>query len=61
VYFDGDYYETEIYDRTKLRPGNEIEGPAIVIGDDSTVVIQPDHSASIDRFANIEVNRSDSE
>ena len=61
VYFDGDYYDTEIYDRTKLRPGNEIEGPAIVIGDDSTVVIQPDHSAAIDRFANIEINRSDSE
>jgi len=60
VYFDGDYYETSIYDRAELQPGNELEGPAILIEDDSTIVIQPDHTAMIDRYANVEVNRSDS-
>ncbi|RNJ22031.1 hydantoinase/oxoprolinase family protein [Halosegnis longus] len=60
VFFDGEYYETSIYDRAELQPGNELEGPAILIEDDSTVVIQPDHTASIDKYANIEVNRSDS-
>ena len=57
VYFDGDYVETPIYDRAELHPGNEISGPAIVVEDDSTVVIQPDHTATIDRYANIEVTR----
>jgi N-methylhydantoinase A len=61
VYFDGAYHETPIYDRTALGPGNEIAGPAVVIEDDSTVVIQPDHTARIDRYANIEINRGDGE
>ena len=61
VYFDGDYHETAIYDRAELEPGNQIEGPAIVIEDDSTIVFQPDHTATIDRYANIEINRGNSE
>lgn len=59
VYFDGAYHETPLYDRNELRPGNEINGPAIVIDDDSTMVVQPDHTATIDRYANIEINRGE--
>lgn len=59
VYFDGSWGETPVYDRTELQPGNEIEGPAIVVDADSTVVIQPAHVARIDRFANIEINRGE--
>ncbi len=61
VYFDDAYRETPVYDRTELRPGNELAGPAIVVDDDSTVVLQPDHEAAIDRYGNIEINRGDSE
>lgn len=60
VYFDGSFQETTVYDRRKLSPGNELHGPAIIIEDDSTIVIQPDHLASIDRYMNIEITRSDS-
>ena len=59
VYFNGSYHDTPIYDRTELQPGNEITGPAIVVEDDSTIVVQPDHTATIDRYANIEINRGD--
>lgn len=59
VYFDGDHHETSIYDRVELRPGNEIDGPAIVTDDDATVVIQPDHIATIDRYGNIEITRGE--
>lgn len=59
VYFDGAYHETPLYDRNELRPGNKIHGPAIVIDDDSTMVVQPDHTAIIDRYANIEINRGE--
>ncbi|WP_122089206.1 hydantoinase/oxoprolinase family protein [Halalkalicoccus subterraneus] len=59
VYFNGEYYDTSVYDRAQLRPGNEIDGPAIVTDDDSTVVVQPDHVATIDRYGNIEINRGD--
>ena len=57
VYFDGTHYDTSIYDRGALQPGNELEGPAIVTDADSTVVVQPDHAAIIDRYGNIEINR----
>jgi N-methylhydantoinase A len=60
VFFDDAYHETPIYQRAELAPGNVAEGPAIVIADDSTVVVQPDHTAEIDRYANIEITRSDS-
>ena len=59
VYFDGTDYETTIYDRAELRPGNELDGPAIVTDDDSTVVVQPDHAALIDRYGNIEITRGE--
>jgi N-methylhydantoinase A len=60
VFFDDAYHETPIYQRAELAPGNVAEGPAIFIADDSTVVVQPDHTAEIDRYANIEITRSDS-
>jgi N-methylhydantoinase A len=44
-----------------MRPGNAIAGPAIVTDDDSTVVVQPDHTAEVDRYANLEITRSDSQ
>jgi len=61
VYFDGARRETPVYDRSELVPGNEIAGPAIVVDDDSTVVVQPDHGAAVDAYANIEITRGDAE
>jgi N-methylhydantoinase A/oxoprolinase/acetone carboxylase beta subunit len=41
------------YDRAALAAGNRLEGPAIVNQYDSTTVIPPGLSASVDRFGNI--------
>jgi N-methylhydantoinase A len=60
VFFDDASHDTPIYDRERMRPGNVIDGPAIVTDDDSTVVVQPDHAATVDRYANLEITRSDS-
>jgi N-methylhydantoinase A len=59
VYFDGSYHDTPIYDRTELVAGNEIDGPAIVVEDDSTIVVQPAYTATVDRYANLEITRGD--
>ena len=59
VYFDDMYRETPIYDRTELMAGNKLSGPAIVVEEDSTIVIQPNHTATIDRYANIEITRGE--
>jgi N-methylhydantoinase A len=53
AYFNGEWMETPIYERGKLRPGNAVEGPAIVIQDDTTTVIEPGFRGAVDRFGNI--------
>jgi N-methylhydantoinase A len=42
-----------IYDRSKLRAGDRIKGPAIVIEMDSTTLIHPDFDAEVDAHGNI--------
>jgi N-methylhydantoinase A len=61
VYFDGNYHDTPIYDRTELAAGNEISGPAIVVEDDSTVVVQPAYTATVDPYANLEITRGETQ
>ena len=48
-----DYEETPIYRRAELLSGNRIEGPAIVEQLDSTTVILPRQSATVDRYGNL--------
>ncbi len=52
VYFGG-WRETPIHDRSRLRPGNTVEGPAVVVQDDTTTVIEPGYRGAVDRFGNI--------
>ena len=55
------YYETEwrdavIYDRSKLGVGTVVTGPAIVVEMDSTTLILPDHVAKVDKVGNLLIN-----
>lgn len=45
-----------IYDRAKLKAGDNIPGPCIVCEMDSTAVIQPDHVGVVDTYGNILIN-----
>lgn len=56
VYMDGARHDANIYDRSKLRAGNEIDGPAIVTEMDSTSVILAGYRGVIDDFGNIIIN-----
>jgi N-methylhydantoinase A len=53
IYFDGKFFATPIYDRSKLQPGNRMPGPAIVTEMDSTTVILPNFTGEVDRYFNI--------
>jgi N-methylhydantoinase A len=53
IFFNGEWVETPIYERGKLAPGNVVTGPAIVVQDDTTTVIEPGYSGAVDRFGNI--------
>ncbi|NHX35316.1 MULTISPECIES: hydantoinase/oxoprolinase family protein [Halolamina] len=48
VRFAGDAYDAPIYDRDLLPAGGEFDGPAVVEGPESTVVLRPGQSAEVD-------------
>jgi N-methylhydantoinase A len=56
VYFDGHFTSANIYDRSLLRAGNRIRGPAIIIQMDSTTAIHPGHIGAVDEYLNILIN-----
>jgi N-methylhydantoinase A len=56
VYFQGSWLPTKIYDRSRLLPGNRIDGPAIVTEFDSTTVVLAGHTAQVDQFLNLLIN-----
>jgi N-methylhydantoinase A len=52
-YMDGRDCVATVYDRAKLKAGNRIAGPAIVMEMDSTTVILPKHHGKVDVYGNI--------
>ena len=53
VYFRNEPKPTSIYNRTRLRPGDVIEGPAIVEQLDSTTVVWEGQRATVDNYLNL--------
>jgi N-methylhydantoinase A len=53
LYIDGADVPAVIYDRAKLKAGNRIVGPAVVVEMDATALILPDHAGEVDAFGNI--------
>ena len=49
----GDFVSCAVYARDRLRPGNVIQGPAIVEQMDTTTVILPDMSGTVDTYLNL--------
>ena len=58
AYFEeaGGYVDTPIYDRGALAVGDELAGPAIVEQPDTTFVIYPGHTATLDASNNLVVS-----
>ncbi|MFK7956551.1 MAG: hydantoinase/oxoprolinase family protein [Lysobacterales bacterium] len=56
IHVDGSDTEAQIYDRSKLKAGNEIAGPAIVMEMDSTTLILPGHTGRVDKVGMILIN-----
>ena len=42
-----------MYDRSLMTPGNHIKGPALLLQMDSTIVLSPRWSGTIDEFGNL--------
>ncbi|MFB6148402.1 MAG: hydantoinase/oxoprolinase family protein [Halobacteriales archaeon] len=53
VVYDGTVYETRIYDRPALPTDASFEGPAVIEGPESTIVVHPDQHVTVDGFGNV--------
>ncbi|HLA28616.1 MAG TPA: hydantoinase/oxoprolinase family protein [Syntrophales bacterium] len=53
VYFDGKWLSTKVYEVMKLKPGNRVEGPAIIEAIDTTLVIPKDRRVTMDEYSNM--------
>ena len=57
AYFHNEPLSTAVYDRAKLQAGDVISGPAIVEQLDSTTVVWPGQTASVDPYGNLVLER----
>jgi N-methylhydantoinase A/oxoprolinase/acetone carboxylase beta subunit len=46
-----------VYDRTLLRPGNELGGPALIVDRESTTLLPPGFALKVDRYLNLILKR----
>jgi N-methylhydantoinase A len=53
VYWEGKRVPTKIYDRSRLKPSNQVSGPAIITEFDSTTIVLSGYRAEVDRQFNI--------
>ncbi len=57
VWFETGQLETAIYERTRLDPGAEFHGPALVVEYSSTTVVPPNFRCRVDREGNLILER----
>ena len=59
VYFGNDgFVPTDIYQRTRLKPGQIIDGPAILEENGSTSIVPPDATGEVSEHGNIVISLS---
>ena len=58
VYFRGRSVPTPIYQRTLLRPGDVVNGPAIIEQEDSTTVVWEGQTSTVDAYSNLLLERA---
>jgi N-methylhydantoinase A len=49
-------HDATIYDGTKLQPGMQVKGPAVIEDPGTTIVIHPDNRVEVDGFGNIHIH-----
>jgi N-methylhydantoinase A len=58
AFFGGEKLATRVYDRTRLRAGNRLAGPAMVMEYSATTVVPPGWMAKVDEYENMLIRRS---
>jgi N-methylhydantoinase A len=53
VFFEDGHHSCPIYDRRSLKPGSQIDGPAVVEQTGSTTLLWPGQSGRLDKYGNL--------
>ncbi len=61
VFFDGQWLETPVYERRHLRAGQVIDGPAVIVQQDTTAVVEPRYHATVDGYWNLIIRETGKE
>lgn len=59
VFCDGVWRRVEFHDRDALRPGMRLEGPAVIVEDNATTVVEPGWVAGLNVYGHLLLERSD--
>ncbi|GAB1602003.1 5-oxoprolinase-like [Argonauta hians] len=55
-YFEGGYQETNVYLLNMLQPGHQLQGPVMIIDQNSTIIVEPDCSALITPQGDVKIS-----
>lgn len=55
----GEFREFDVYDRTTLAPGDELDGPAVVTEPTTSLVFHGDQTATVDEYGHIIITTED--
>lgn len=58
LFYEGKKCKTLVYDRDRLRPGNQITGPALIVDYESTTFLPPSHSLRVDGYLNLIIQKN---
>jgi N-methylhydantoinase A len=53
MFVEGRDQKGKLYDRSRLKAGNVVRGPAVILQMDTTTLILPGHIGRVDEFSNI--------
>ena len=57
VWFEGDWWQTDVYNRLNLPIDQKVPGPALLEQPDTTIFIDPDLEGRVDQFGNLIISR----
>ena len=58
IWFEGKWWETDVYSRLKLPKDHVVLGPALLEQPDTTIFIDPGLGGKVDRFGNLIISRN---
>ena len=53
MFFPSGPLQSKLYDREQLQTGNRIQGPALLLQLDSTIVVSPGWGGTVDPYGNL--------